>query len=76
MLKAPGSELSQNACVNIQIIRGLLQCYSIVKNTFKNFYLTIFDGNKYKQWIKQLKISTLTIKNTVDVQKTCLSLNA
>ena len=28
--------------VNIQIIRGLLQCYSIVKNTFKHFYLTIF----------------------------------
>ena len=28
--------------VNVQIIKGLLQCYSIVKNTFKNFYLTIF----------------------------------
>ena len=28
--------------VNIQIIRGLLQCYSIVKNIFQNFYLTIF----------------------------------
>ena len=28
--------------VNIQIIKGLLQCYSIVKNTFKNFYLTFF----------------------------------
>ena len=28
--------------VNIQTIKGLLQCYSIVKNRFKNFYLTIF----------------------------------
>ena len=28
--------------VNIKIIRGLLQCYSIVKNTFKKFCLTIF----------------------------------
>ena len=28
--------------VCIQIIKGLLQCYGIVKNTFKNFYLTIF----------------------------------
>ena len=28
--------------VNIPIIKGLLQCYSIVKNTFKNFYLTVF----------------------------------
>ena len=27
--------------VNIQAIRGWLQCYNIVKNTFKNFYLTI-----------------------------------
>ena len=27
--------------VNIQIIKDLLQCYSIVKNTSKNFYLTI-----------------------------------
>ena len=28
--------------VNIQMIKGLLKCYSIVKNTFKNFFLTIF----------------------------------
>ena len=28
--------------VNIQIIRGLLQCNRIAKNTFKNFYLTVF----------------------------------
>ena len=27
--------------VNIQIVESLLKCYSIVKNTFKNFYLTI-----------------------------------
>ena len=28
--------------VNVQIITGLLQCYSIVKNIFKSFHLTIF----------------------------------
>ena len=28
--------------VNIQIIRDLLQCYSIIKNTFKDFCLTTF----------------------------------
>ena len=28
--------------VNIPMTKGLLKCYSIVKNTFKNFYLTIF----------------------------------
>ena len=28
--------------VNVQIIKGLLQCYNIVKNAFKNFYLTTF----------------------------------
>ena len=28
--------------VNIKMIKSLLQCYSIVKNTFKIFYLAIF----------------------------------
>ena len=28
--------------VNIQMVKGFLKCYSIVKDTFKNFYLTIF----------------------------------
>ena len=26
----------------VKVIRGLLQCYSMVKNTLKHFYLTIF----------------------------------
>ena len=33
------SVVHNESTVNIQIIRGLLQCYSIVKNTFKNFFL-------------------------------------
>ena len=28
--------------VNIQMVKGFLKCYSIFKDTFKNFYLTIF----------------------------------
>ena len=28
--------------VNIKIITGLLQCYTIVKNAYKDFYLIIF----------------------------------
>ena len=41
--------------VNIQIIKGLLQCYSIAKNTFKNFYLTLFMGIKTKIMNKTIK---------------------
>ena len=32
--------------VNIQIIRGLLQYYSIVQNKLKNFYLTMNKQSK------------------------------
>ena len=41
-LHTSSSVVHIKSTVNIQIIKGLLQCYSIVKNTFKNFYLTIF----------------------------------
>ena len=44
-LHTSSSVVHIKSTVNIQIIKGLLQCYSIVKNTFKNFYLT---SNKYK----------------------------
>ena len=41
-LHTPSSVVHINSTVSIQIIRVLLQCYSIVKNIFKNLYLTIF----------------------------------
>ena len=41
-LHTSSSVVHIKSTVNIQIITGLLQCYSIVKNAFKNFYLTIF----------------------------------
>ena len=41
-LHTSSSVVHIKSTVNIQIIKGLLQCYNIVKNTFKNFYLTIF----------------------------------
>ena len=55
--------------VNVQIIKGLLQCYSIVKNTFtfKNFHLTIFIAIKTNLMNKTIKCFTLTIKNTVNI---------
>ena len=34
--------------VNIEIIKGLLQCYSIVKNSFLKLLFDIFHDNKYK----------------------------
>ena len=37
--------------VIVKVIRGFLQCYTMVKNTFKHFYLTIF-----------MAINTQTIK--------------
>ena len=40
----------------IQIMKGLLQCYCIVKNTFKNFYLILFMAMK-------TNIINKTIKN-------------
>ena len=41
-LHTSSSVVSIKSTVNIQIIRVLLECYSIVKNTFINFYLTTF----------------------------------
>ena len=41
-LHTSSSVVHIKSTVNIQMIKGLLKCYSIVKNTFKNFYLTIF----------------------------------
>ena len=41
-LHTSSSVLHIKSTLNIQIIKGLLQCYSTVKNTFKNLYLTIF----------------------------------
>ena len=36
------SSVVHKSIVNIQKLRGLLQYYGLVKNTFKNFYMTIF----------------------------------
>ena len=41
-LHTSSSVVHIKSTVNVLMIKGLLQCYSIVKNTFKNFYLTIF----------------------------------
>ena len=41
-LHTSSSVVHIKSTLNIQIIKGLLRCYSIIKNTFKNFYLTIF----------------------------------
>ena len=43
------------SAVNGQTIKGLLQCYSIVTNTFKNFYLTIFIATKTNLMNKAIK---------------------
>ena len=40
-LHTSSSVVHIKSTVNVQIMKGLLQCYSIVKNTLKNFYLTI-----------------------------------
>ena len=55
--------------VNIQIIRGLLKCYSIAKNTFKNFYLIIFMAQNEN-------IMNEKIKNFIHslLQQTCIHL--
>ena len=45
-LHTSSSVVHIKSTVNIQIIKGLLQCYSMVKNTFNNFYLTLFMGIK------------------------------
>ena len=41
-LHTSSSVVHIKSTVNIQMVKGLLKCYSIVKNTFKNFYLTNF----------------------------------
>ena len=41
-LHTSSSVVHIKSTVNIQMITGLLKCYSIVKNTFENFYVTIF----------------------------------
>ena len=51
-LRISTSAALTKSTVNIKVIRGLLQCYSMVKNTFENFYLTIF-----------MAINTQTMKN-------------
>ena len=53
--------------VNVQIIRGLLQCYSIVKIAFKNFYKTIFIAIKTNLMNKTSKTFYITINNTVNI---------
>ena len=53
--------------VNIQIIKGLLQCYSIVKNTFKNFYLTFFIAINTNIMNKTIKTFYINYKNTVNI---------
>ena len=41
-LHTSSSVVHIKSTLNIQMIKGVLKCYSIVKNTLKNFYLTIF----------------------------------
>ena len=67
-LHTSSSVVHIKSTVNIQIIKGsLLQCYSIVKNTFKNFYLTLFMAIKTNIMNKTIKNLILTIKNTVNI---------
>ena len=54
-LHTSSSVVHIKSTVNVQIIKGLLQCYSIVKNTFKNFYLIIFIAIKANFYIKYQK---------------------
>ena len=54
-LNTSSSVVHIKSAVNIQIIKGLLQCYSIVKNTFKNFYVTLFMGTKTNIMNKTIK---------------------
>ena len=54
---------------NIQIIRDLLQCYSIDRNTCKNFCLTIFMAINTNIMNETIQTFALTIKNTVHISK-------
>ena len=53
---------------------SLLQCYSIVKIQFKNFYLTIFMALNTNMMNKTINTFTLTIKSTVKILKNILVL--
>ena len=61
-LHTSSSVVHIKSTVNIQIINGLLQCYSIVKNTFKNFYLTIFMTIKTNIMNKTIKNFNIHLK--------------
>ena len=54
-LHTSSSVVQIKSTVNISVIKYLLQCYSIVKNTFKNFYLTLFMGIKTNIMNKTIK---------------------
>ena len=59
-LHTSSSVVHIKSTVNIQIIKGLLLFYSMVKNTFKNFYLTLFmeiKTNIMNKTIKNLNIN-------------------
>ena len=47
--------------------KSLLQCYSIVKIQFKNFYLTIFIALNANMMNKTIKTFTLAIKKTGNI---------
>ena len=67
-LHTSSSVVSIKSTVNIQMINGLLRCYSIVKNTLKIHLFDNFHHNKYKsKGLKQLKLFTLTTKNAVNI---------
>ena len=54
-LHTSSSVVQIKSTVNVSIIQNLSQCYSIVKNTFKNFYLTLFMGIKTNIMNKTIK---------------------
>ena len=60
--------------VNVQIIKGLLQCYSIVKNIYINFYLTIFTAIN-ANIMNKTKLFTLAVKGRLPCQMTWRFLN-
>ena len=67
-LHASSSVVFLKSNVYIQIIRGLLLCYSIVKN-LKTF-LTNFTAINANIMSKTIKTFVLSIKNTANIQKT------
>ena len=66
-LHTSSSVVHITSAASIHIIRGLLECYSVVENIFKNIYLTIFMVININIMNKQLRIFTLNIKNTFDI---------